>query len=51
MWQERTGERIKNIKILMATVDGVCQIFEEKSIDYVRSLKQIKDKYISDTLL
>ena len=51
MWQERTGERIKNIKILMATEDGVCQIFEEKSIDYVRSLKQIKDKYISDTLL
>jgi ATP-dependent exoDNAse (exonuclease V) beta subunit len=51
MWQERTGERIKNIKILMATEDGVCQIFEEKPIDYVRSLKEIKDKYISDTLL
>jgi len=51
MWQERTGEKIKKIKILMATEDGVCQVFEEKTIDHVVSLKQIKDKYISDVLL
>ena len=51
MWQERTGERIKKIKILMATEDGICQVFEENTIDYVPTLKIIKHKYISETLL
>lgn len=51
MWQERTGEKIKKIKILMATEQGVCQIFEENTIDYVPTLKNIKYKYISETLL
>jgi len=46
-----TGEKIKKIKILIATEDGTCQIFEEETIRYVSSLKQIRDTYISETLL
>jgi len=51
MWQERTGEKIKKIKILMASEDGTCQIFEENTIDHVFSLKEAKDIYISEILL
>jgi genome maintenance exonuclease 1 len=51
MWQNMTGEKIKKIKILIATEDGTCQIFEEETIKHVSSLKQIRDTYISETLL
>ena len=51
MWQNMTGEKIKKIKILIATEDGTCQVFEEETIKYVSSLKQIRDTYISETLL
>lgn len=51
MWQEQTGEKIKKIKILISSEDGTCQIFEENTIDYVFSLKEAKDTYISDILL
>jgi len=51
MWQEMTNEKIKKIKILISCEDGTCQVFEEKTIDHILSLKNIKDKYISEILL
>lgn len=45
MWQEMTGERIKKLKIMIASEDGVLQIFEEPVINYVSELKNAIDLY------
>ena len=38
MWHERTGVRIDNIVIIIASEDGTTQVFEKKPINYVKSL-------------
>lgn len=45
MWQEMTGEKIKKLKILIASEDGILQIFEEPVINYVSNLKYAIDLY------
>ena len=48
MWQEKTGEKVPNIVIMMATETGKMQLFEEKAINYVKPLKNAIDKYMKD---
>lgn len=45
MWQEMTGEKIKKLKILIATEDGILQVFEEPVIKYVSVLKSAIDLF------
>lgn len=45
MWQEMTGERIKKLKVLIASEDSTIQIFEEPVIKYVSELKNAIDLY------
>lgn len=45
MWQEMTGERIKKLKVLIASEDSTVQIFEEPVIKYVSELKNAIDLY------
>jgi hypothetical protein len=45
MWQEMTGEKIKKLKIMIASEDGVLQTFEEPVINYVSDLKYAIDVY------
>jgi genome maintenance exonuclease 1 len=49
MWQEMTGEKIKKLKILIASEDGILQIFEEPVINYVSNLKDAIDLYERET--
>lgn len=45
MWQERTGMKIKDIKILISTEYGTIQVFEEKVIDHVPRLREVIMNY------
>ena len=45
MWQERTGESIPNIVILIANEQGFCQVYKEKTINFVEKLKNCIDIY------
>jgi len=45
MWQERTGEAIPNIVILIANEQGFLQIYKEKVINFVEPLKNSIDTY------
>ena len=45
LWQERTGEAIPNIVILIANDQGFCQVFKEKVINFVDPLKRAIDTY------
>jgi genome maintenance exonuclease 1 len=45
MFQERTGQIIDNFAILISCEDGFKQVFEGKPIKYVKSLKQIINRY------
>lgn len=45
LWQERTGESIPNIVILIANEQGFCQVFKEKVINFVEPLKKAIDTY------
>ena len=45
LWQERTGEAISNIVILIANEQGFCQIFKEKVINFIDPLKRAIDTY------
>jgi genome maintenance exonuclease 1 len=45
LWQERTGESIPNIVILIANEQGFCQVFKEKVINFVKPLKASIDTY------
>jgi hypothetical protein len=49
MWQEMTGEKIKKLKILIASENGILQIFEEPVINYVSNLKDAIDLYERET--
>jgi len=45
LWQERTGESIPNIVILIANEQGFCQVYKEKVINFVEPLKKAIDTY------
>lgn len=45
LWQERTGEPVPNIVILIANEQGFCQIYKEKTMNYVEKLKNYIDTY------
>jgi hypothetical protein len=45
MFQERTGKIIDNFAILIACEDGLKQVFEDKTIKYVRQLKKTIQDY------
>jgi len=45
LWQERTGEPIPNIVILIANEQGFCQVFKEKVINFVQPLKNAINIY------
>jgi len=45
LWQERTGEAIPNIVILIANEQGFCQVYKEKVINFVEPLKNAIDTY------
>lgn len=45
LWQERTGESVPNIVILIANEQGFCQIYKEKVINFVEPLKNAIDTY------
>jgi hypothetical protein len=45
LWQERTGESVPNILILIANEQGFCQIYKEKTINFVEPLKRCIDTY------
>ena len=45
MWQERTGESIPNILLLIANEQGFVQVYKEKVINFVEPLKTAIDTY------
>ena len=45
LWQERTGESVPNIVILIANEQGFCQVFKEKVINFIEPLKKAIDTY------
>jgi hypothetical protein len=45
LWQERTGESIPNIVILIANEQGFLQVYKEKVINFVEPLKKYIDTY------
>lgn len=45
LWQERTGESVSNIVILIANEQGFCQVFKEKVINFIEPLKNCIDTY------
>jgi genome maintenance exonuclease 1 len=45
LWQERTGESVPNIVILIANEQGFCQIYKEKTINFIDPLKKCIDIY------
>jgi genome maintenance exonuclease 1 len=45
LWQERTGESVPNIVILIANEQGFCQVFKEKVINFIEPLKNCIDTY------
>lgn len=38
MWQDRTGQSLRNIAILIGVEDGGCQVFTADPMDYVETL-------------
>jgi len=38
MWQELTGEKCNKLCIIMGSETGLCQVFSENTIDYVKKL-------------
>ena len=45
MFQEMTGIKVPDIKILLASEEGICQVFEDKVINNVPRLKEVIDTY------
>ena len=48
MYQERTGVIVDNFVIMIACEDGLCQVFEDNPIKYVKKLKKAIDHYRSE---
>lgn len=55
MWEERTGQRIDNIVIIMGNEQGFCQVFEKRVEEFIprlfRKLCSYDDKYKKETYL
>lgn len=52
MWQERTGEPIKEFRILVSNEDGIpYQIFSGKVIDYVKRLFEVIENFNNNQLI
>lgn len=45
LWQEQTGEPVPNIVILIANEQGFVQVYKEKTINFMESLKKSIDTY------
>jgi ATP-dependent exoDNAse (exonuclease V) beta subunit len=45
LWQERTGEAVPNIVILIVNEQGFCQVYKEKVINFVEPLKKAINTY------
>jgi len=45
MWQDRTGQRLRNIAILIGVEDGGCQVFTADPMDYVPDLVEAIQVY------
>lgn len=45
MWQERTGEKINNFSIFIASEEGTMQVFSDKTKNYIKDLKKTIDKF------
>ena len=45
MWQERTGEKIKDFSIFLASEEGIMQVFSEKTVNFVGDLKKTIEKF------
>ena len=45
LWQERTGERVNKIVILMANEQGFVQVFKTEVMDWIDKLKDCIDTY------
>ena len=44
-WQERTGQAIDNFAILMATEEGINQVFQGNPMDHVKTLLETIEEY------
>jgi hypothetical protein len=45
MWQDMTGEKIKDFSILLASEEGIFQNFSEKTVNFVSDLKKTIDNF------
>ena len=45
MWQELTGQPIKQIVILIACETGTAQVYVKNPKDYVHKLKEVIESY------
>jgi len=45
MWQDRTGQELRNIAILIGVEDGGCQVFTADPMDYVPDLVEAIQTY------
>ena len=45
MWQDRTGEKIQDFSIFIASEEGIMQVFNEKTKNFVSDLKRTIDKF------
>jgi hypothetical protein len=45
MWQERTGEKVKDFSIFLASEEGIMQVFTEKTVNFVSDLKKAIDNF------
>lgn len=45
LWQERTGEGVPNIVILIVNEQGFVQVYKEKTINFMEPLKKAIDTY------
>lgn len=45
MWQDRTGEKINDFSILIASEEGIMQVFSEKTANFISDLKNTIKKY------
>lgn len=45
MWQERTGQKINDFSIFIASEEGIMQVFSEKPKNFISDLKKSIDKF------
>lgn len=45
MWQDRTGQKINDFSIFIASEEGMMQVFSEKTKNFVSDLKHTIDKF------